>query len=309
MGRRTRGRTHARLTLQGEAIDRALAAMGDFADLVSPYLVGHSAGVAELAAAAAQRCGFPLATWSRRGGPRSSTTWGASPSPSSSGRRPGRCRRTSGNRSGCTRTTPSACCADRHFSPLLCRSATVPPRAARRHRLPPRGDGGRPHATGAAARRRRRVPRHDRAASAPRGADAGAGGGPARPGGRAGRLDADSVAAVLGGRRASGTACHPAGGVDRARGRGVGLLARGLQTKQIARVLGISAKTADRHIQNAYAKIGVSTRPLPPCSRCSTVSSHGENSRWFEPAAVRSVAVESTRQIDRMPSNGGGHEC
>ena len=32
------------LDLEGEAIDRALAAMGDFADLASPYLVGHSAG-------------------------------------------------------------------------------------------------------------------------------------------------------------------------------------------------------------------------------------------------------------------------
>ena len=40
----------------------------------------------------------------------------------------------------------------------------------------------------------------------------------------------------------------------------IGLLARGLQTKQIARALGISAKTADNHIQNAYSKIGVSTR-------------------------------------------------
>ena len=40
----------------------------------------------------------------------------------------------------------------------------------------------------------------------------------------------------------------------------VGLLARGLQTKQVARALGISVKTADRHVQNAYAKIGVSTR-------------------------------------------------
>jgi len=40
----------------------------------------------------------------------------------------------------------------------------------------------------------------------------------------------------------------------------VGLLARGLQTKQVARALGISAKTADRHVQNAYGKIGVSTR-------------------------------------------------
>ena len=38
------------------------------------------------------------------------------------------------------------------------------------------------------------------------------------------------------------------------------LLARGLQTKQVARALDISAKTADRHIQNAYRKIGVSTR-------------------------------------------------
>jgi DNA-binding CsgD family transcriptional regulator len=40
----------------------------------------------------------------------------------------------------------------------------------------------------------------------------------------------------------------------------VGLLARGLQTKQIAATLGIASKTADHHIQNAYAKIGVSTR-------------------------------------------------
>ncbi len=48
-----------RLMLRGEAIDVALAAMGDFADLASKYLVGHSDGVAELATAAAQRCGFP----------------------------------------------------------------------------------------------------------------------------------------------------------------------------------------------------------------------------------------------------------
>ena len=40
----------------------------------------------------------------------------------------------------------------------------------------------------------------------------------------------------------------------------VGLLARGLQTKQVARALGISVKTADRHVQNAYGKLGVSTR-------------------------------------------------
>lgn len=38
------------------------------------------------------------------------------------------------------------------------------------------------------------------------------------------------------------------------------LLARGLVTKQVARRLGISVKTADNHIQHIYAKIGVSTR-------------------------------------------------
>ena len=38
------------------------------------------------------------------------------------------------------------------------------------------------------------------------------------------------------------------------------MLARGLQTKQVAGALGISVKTADRHVQNAYRKLGVSTR-------------------------------------------------
>jgi hypothetical protein len=40
----------------------------------------------------------------------------------------------------------------------------------------------------------------------------------------------------------------------------VGLLARGLQTKQVAHALGITVKTADTRGQRAYRKIGVSTR-------------------------------------------------
>jgi putative nucleotidyltransferase with HDIG domain len=40
----------------------------------------------------------------------------------------------------------------------------------------------------------------------------------------------------------------------------LGLLARGLTTKQIARRLGISPKTCDHHIQRVYGKAGVSTR-------------------------------------------------
>jgi len=76
----------------------------------------------------------------------------------------------------------------------------------------------------------------------------------------AGRLDADAVTAVVeaAGRRAPRVE-RPAGLTGR-EAEVVRMLARGLQTKQIARALGISAKTADHHIQNAYRKLGVSTR-------------------------------------------------
>jgi HD-GYP domain-containing protein (c-di-GMP phosphodiesterase class II) len=77
---------------------------------------------------------------------------------------------------------------------------------------------------------------------------------------RARRLDADAVGAVI---EASGQRAprieRPAGLTEREI-EVVKLLARGHLTKQVARALGISVKTADRHIQNAYAKIGVSTR-------------------------------------------------
>ena len=77
---------------------------------------------------------------------------------------------------------------------------------------------------------------------------------------RAGRLDAGAVSAVL---AAAGherpRLARPAGLTER-EAQVIGLLAHGLPTKQIARALGISAKTADRHVQNCYAKIGVSSR-------------------------------------------------
>jgi DNA-binding NarL/FixJ family response regulator len=52
---------------------------------------------------------------------------------------------------------------------------------------------------------------------------------------------------------------RPAGLTDR-EAEVLGLLASGLMTKQIGHRLGISPKTVDQHIQNVYAKIGVSTR-------------------------------------------------
>lgn len=79
---------------------------------------------------------------------------------------------------------------------------------------------------------------------------------------RAGRLDRDAANAVLaaaGQPAAARSPAHPAGLTDRET-QVLGLLARGLVTKQIAWKLGISPKTADRHIQNLYGKIGISTR-------------------------------------------------
>jgi HD-GYP domain-containing protein (c-di-GMP phosphodiesterase class II) len=77
---------------------------------------------------------------------------------------------------------------------------------------------------------------------------------------RAGRQDSEMVAAVI---EAAGQPVPPVerpAGLTEREAEVIGLLARGLQTKQVARRLGISIKTADRHIQNAYRKIGISTR-------------------------------------------------
>jgi len=75
-----------------------------------------------------------------------------------------------------------------------------------------------------------------------------------------GRLDPDVATAVI---EAAGQHAprleRPAGLTER-EAEVVALLARGLMTKQVARELGIATKTADTHVQNAYRKIGVSTR-------------------------------------------------
>lgn len=75
-----------------------------------------------------------------------------------------------------------------------------------------------------------------------------------------GMLDRDAVAAVA---EAAGQPRpdfeRPAGLTER-EAQVIELLAHGGATKQIAESLGITAKTADTHIQNIYRKIGVSSR-------------------------------------------------
>jgi hypothetical protein len=43
--------------LEGKLVDEGLRVLGDFADLTIPYTLGHSAAVAELAAAAGEQAG------------------------------------------------------------------------------------------------------------------------------------------------------------------------------------------------------------------------------------------------------------
>jgi HD-GYP domain-containing protein (c-di-GMP phosphodiesterase class II) len=249
-----------RLTLEGEAIDRALGAIGDFADLASPYLVGHSAGVAELATAAAQRSGFedaevlairrgalvhdvgrvavPVRIW-QKAAPLTQDDW--------------------------EKVRLHAYHSERVLarSPFLAALSAI----ATFHHERLDGSGYHRGAAAAAISRSARLlaaadvyqamtePRPHRPALAPERAAEELG-----QAARAGRLDADSVTAVLEASGQRAPRIRSSTGLTGRETEVVGLLARGFQTKQIARALGISVKTADRHIQNAYAKIGVSTR-------------------------------------------------
>jgi HD-GYP domain-containing protein (c-di-GMP phosphodiesterase class II) len=248
------------LMLDAAAIDRALAAMGAFSDLASPYLSGHSAGVGELAGTGAELLGLDDAEFA-------------------SVRRAGHLHdlgRTAVHPRIWAKVEPLN--ADEweqvrlhpyHTERVLVRSPLLAPLAAIGRDHHERLDGSGYHrGVGAAALpplcrllaaadayRAKIEPRPYRAAQSPEQAAA-----TVADGARAGALDRDMVAAVV---EAAGHTAprfeRPAGLTER-EAEVIGLLARGMQTKQIARALTISVKTADRHIQNAYGKIGVSTR-------------------------------------------------
>ena len=293
------------LTLESDAINVALAAIGDFADLISPYLAGHSSGVGELARAAAERCRIDATgvvmvlrgalvhdlgrvavdprTWQKRG-PLSADEWEQ------------------------VRLHPYHTERVVSRSPFL--SALAPIAAAHHERLD--GSGYHRGAVGADLILPARVlaaadafhamtePRPYRE--------------PLSPGQAAeqlareashGTLDPDAVSAVVSaaGERAPRLE-RPAGLTER-EAEIVGMLARGLQTKQVARALEISVKTADHHIQNAYRKIGVSTRAARPFSRWNTDSSHGENSPLPAGHFILSVLIDLHPANRRRPSEGG----
>ena len=250
------------------AIDGALQAMGAFADLKSSYTRGHSAGVAELAAGAAERLGLSpeavaevrragyvhdvgragvsAGVWEKEG-PLTDGEW--------------------------EKVRMHASYTERILArpPLLARLGTL---GSLDHE---RMDGtGYPHRHAAASLpagarllqaadmyqamretrpHRRSIAREEIAATLEKEAETG-------------RLDREAVRAVLetaghrterGRTRGDGNGGYPGGLTDREVAV-LRLVSRGLTNKEVGQKLEISARTVGHHLAHAYEKIGVTTR-------------------------------------------------
>ncbi len=251
-----------RTRLSDEQFDTACHAVADFADIKSPYTLGHSVGVAELAAQAAHYCGLPesdsvdlkragllhdvgrvaisAGIWGKAG-PLSEKEWErVRMHPYYTERvlaRPDKLARLGAlaalhherlDSSGYYRRLPAS---------MLSPAARILAAADVYHAM----TEPRPHRpaldTAIAAQQLQREA-------------------------RAGRLDSEAVNAVL------AAAGHPVrtnrrelvAGLSQREIEVLRLVARGHTIKQIAGILTLSEKTVDNHIQHIYNKIGVSTR-------------------------------------------------
>ena len=180
-----------------------------------------------------------------------------------------------------------------------------PPRAARRLGLPPRNGRRGAHAAGAPARRRRRLPRDDRAAAAPRGALARAGRRDARP-----RRPAPAGWTPTPSPRCSRRPGSRAPRIERPAGltereaEVIGLLARGLQTKQVARGSGSRSRRPTTTSRTPTARSASRPARRRRCSRCSTGSRLGRTPDCRAPPAARSVRSEEACQTERKSPTG-----
>jgi HD-GYP domain-containing protein (c-di-GMP phosphodiesterase class II) len=246
--------------LRGAEVDEALLAIAAFADLIAPHLVGHSSGVADLAAAAARHAGRPddevTAVW------RAALVHdvGRVGVPFGVWHRPGALTADEWEK---VRLHPY------HSERVLSRSPALAALAGIASGHHERLDGGGYHrgtpAAGqplparllaaADAYHAMTEARPHRPALSPQDAAA-----VVRDEARTGRLDPDCVAAVLGAAGHRPAAITRPAGLTAREAAVLTHLARGMATKQIARARGITAKTADHYVQQVYAKIGVSTR-------------------------------------------------
>lgn len=250
-----------RVTLSDDAFDRALLAIADFVDLKSPYTLGHAGAVSALAAETAAGLGLPEdeVRLLRRAGlvhdlgrlGVSNAIWDK-PGPLGAGE--------------WERVRMHPYLTER----MLHQSAALAPLAAVavQHRERLDGSGYPKGLSGGAITRPARIlgvvdayrsMREPRPHRPPLSADEAASELQAEA--RAGKLDAEAVAAVL------AAAGHPVGrrqtwpaGLTTREVDVLRLVARGLSSKQIAIQLVITPKTARNHIEHIYTKIDASSR-------------------------------------------------
>jgi HD-GYP domain-containing protein (c-di-GMP phosphodiesterase class II) len=243
-------------------LDAALAAVADFTDIKSPWLRGHSTGVAELVVAAASAAGWSDADGAMLGRAALVHDVGRVGVPNGIWDRPGPLSAEQWER---VRLHPYL--TDR----VLRRCALLVPFAdvAAGHHERADGSGYHRGVTGerldvdarllAAADayhamiedrpHRSALSQTDAAAQLLGEVDAG----------RFGRAEVDAVLHAAGHTRGPARVTYPAGLTER-EVQVLRLIARGQATKQVATDLRISPKTVGRHIEHIYAKTGVSTR-------------------------------------------------
>jgi HD-GYP domain-containing protein (c-di-GMP phosphodiesterase class II) len=249
------------IVLSGDELDTALLAVANFVDLKSPYTLGHAGAVADLASETGTQLGMgesDVRTLRRAGLVHDLGRLGISnaiwdkPGPLGSGEWER------------VRLHPYLTERMLHQSPSLSPLGAI----AVQHRERLDGSGYPRGLSGASISRHARILGTADAYQAMRelrpyrpahtADDAAA---ELRAEVKAGRLDAEVVEAVLGaaGHRVSRRREGPAGMTPR-EVEVLGLLARGLSNKEIARRLVISPKTVGNHIEHIYAKIGASSR-------------------------------------------------
>ncbi len=246
--------------LDAEKFDRALGALADFADMVSPRMSGHSPGVAELAGSAARLAGYDDGGIERvrraglvhdvgraavhprvwqKPGPLSADEW------EQVRLHPYHTSRVLARSQPLQNLAELACCHHEKVDGTGYHrgvpAAALDPAA----RLLAAADAF--HAMGEPRHHRDPIPIDEAARLL---ADQA----------KVGEFDADAVAAVVEAGGLEPPDLSDPNDLTARETEVIGLLARGLQTKQIASRLDISPKTADHHIQNAYRKMGVSTR-------------------------------------------------
>jgi HD-GYP domain-containing protein (c-di-GMP phosphodiesterase class II) len=246
----------------GERLDDALRAVADFVDIKSPFLRGHSTGVADLAARAAEAAGMSAVEGERVRHAALVHDVGRVGVPSGIWDKPGSLSTEQWER---VRLHPYL------TERVLCRCRLLSPYAdlASRHHERIDGSGYHRGASGdelafsarllaaADAFHAMTETRPHRPALESRDAVAELIG--MVDAGRFGRREVDAVLVAAGERRRPTMVERPAGLTEREVDV-LRLIARGQSNKQVGAVLGISPKTVGHHVEHIYTKAGVTTR-------------------------------------------------